>query len=81
VAKKRWIQSAVKHPGVEKKRAQEHGISTHEQLERDSHSSDPTLRGRGNLGLRFEKGGDLHRGKSEKPKHTLRDLYKTKKKG
>lgn len=75
MAKKKWIKSAVRHPGVEKERAKEHGISTHEQLERDAHSSDPTLRGRGNLGLRFEKGGDLHKKKSSR----VRDLYKGKK--
>ncbi len=55
-----FIKKAIKHPGIEKQRAKEHGISTHEQLERDAHSDNPTLRGRGELGLRFEKGGDLH---------------------
>ena len=65
MAKKGWISKSIKHPVVEKQRAKEHGISTHEQLEKDAHSSNPTLRGRGNLGLRFEKGGDLHRGKKK----------------
>ena len=60
MAKKGWISKGIKHPGIEKERAKEHGISTHEQLERDAHSSNPTLRARGNLGLRFQKGGDLH---------------------
>jgi hypothetical protein len=63
-----FIQKAIKHPGIEKKRAAEHGISTHEQLERDAKSDDPTLRGRGALGLRFEKGGDLHHGSKPKSK-------------
>ena len=49
----KWIQKAIRHPGIEKKRAAEHGISTHEQLERDAHSSNPTLERRGNLGLRL----------------------------
>ena len=62
---KKWIQGAVKHPGVEKAKAKRNGISTHEQLERDSHSSNPKVRARGNLGLRFEKGGDLHAGKKK----------------
>jgi hypothetical protein len=62
--KKGWISKAIKHPGIEKERAREHGISTHAQLERDAHSSNPTLRGRGNLGLRFEKHGDLHSAKA-----------------
>lgn len=56
----KWISGAIKHPGIEKQRAARNGISTHQQLEKDSHSSNPTLRARGNLGLRFEKGGDLH---------------------
>jgi len=64
--KKNWIKGAIKHPGVEKERAKEHGVSTHEQLEEDSHSSNPTLRARGNLGLRFEGGGDLHKKKKKK---------------
>lgn len=64
MAKKRWISGAIKHPGIEKERAARNGISTHEQLERDAHSDNPTLRGRGNLGLRFEKGGDLHKSKT-----------------
>lgn len=58
--KKGWISGAIKHPGIEKERAKRNGVSTHEQLEKDSHSGNPTLRARGNLGLRFQKGGDLH---------------------
>jgi hypothetical protein len=53
---KKWIQKAVKHPGVEIAKAKRAGISTHEQLVKDSHSSDPTTRGRGKLGLRFQSG-------------------------
>lgn len=60
MAKRGWISKVVKHPGIEKQRAKENGVSTHEQLERDARSSSPTIRGRGNLGLRFEKHGDLH---------------------
>lgn len=54
--KKKWIQGAVKHPGIEKAKARAAGISTHEQLEKDSHSDDPSNRKRGLLGLRFERG-------------------------
>lgn len=63
-----WIKKAVSpsHKGVEIARAKSHGVSTHQQLETDSHSSNPTLRGRGKLGLRFEKGGDLHSASAEK---------------
>ncbi len=69
---KGWIKSAIKHPGIEEKRAKEHGISTHEQLEKDAHSSNPTLRGRGNLGLRFEKGGDIHADAKKRADHRYR---------
>lgn len=57
---KNWIGGAVRHPGIEKKKAAAAGISTHEQLEKDAKSSDPKVRGRGILGLRFQRGGDLH---------------------
>lgn len=50
---KNWIKKAIKHPGVEKAKAKANGISTHEQLVKDSQSSDPTTRGRGQLGLRL----------------------------
>jgi hypothetical protein len=53
---KNWIKGAVKHPGVEKAKAKRNGVSTHQQLEKDAKSSDPTTRGRGQLGLRFERG-------------------------
>lgn len=56
----KFIKSAIKHPGIEKAKAKRNGISTHEQLEKDSHSKNASVRARGNLGLRFEKGGDLH---------------------
>lgn len=62
---KGWISGAISHKGIEKRRAKENGISTHAQLEKDSHSSNPTLRARGNLGLRFEKGGDLHHSRAD----------------
>jgi len=41
----------IKHPGVEKAKAKAAGISTHEQLVKDRHSSDKKTRARGNLGL------------------------------
>ena len=51
---KKWIAGAVKRPGRETRRAKEHGISVHEQLERDAKSKNKSLRGAGQLGLRFE---------------------------
>lgn len=61
--KKKWIKGAVKHPGRETRRAKEHGVSVHQQLETDSHSSNSSLRAAGNLGLRFE---GMHHGKKKK---------------
>ena len=54
-----FIKGAIRHPGREKRRSAEHGISVHEQMVRDSHSDNPSLRGAGALGLRLT-GGDLH---------------------
>ncbi len=45
----------IKHPGVEIEKAKRNGISTHEQLVRDSHSSDKSTRAKGNLGLALSK--------------------------
>ena len=61
MAKDKWLGGAIKHRGIEKEKAAAAGISTHQQLEKDSHSKDPSVRGRGILGLRFQKGGDLHK--------------------
>lgn len=65
----KFIKSAIKHPGRETERAKESGRSVHEQMEHDSKSSNPSLRGAGNLGLRLT-GGDL------KPHKSARDRYK-----
>ena len=51
----KFIAKAIKHPGRETERAKEHGISVHEQMVKDSHSKDSSLRGAGNLGLRLSK--------------------------
>jgi hypothetical protein len=53
---KKWIAGAVKHPGALTAEAQASGRSKLEQAEVDSHSSDPSKRGRGLLGIRFLKG-------------------------
>lgn len=52
---KKWIQGAVKHPGALTEEAKNSGRSKLQQAEVDSHSSDPSKRGRGLLGLRFIK--------------------------
>lgn len=53
--KKKWIQGAVKHPGALTAAARRNGVSKLQEAERESHSSDPSIRGRGKLGLRFIK--------------------------
>jgi hypothetical protein len=45
----------VKHPGALTREASESGRSKLQQAEVDSHSSDPSKRGRGLLGIRFIK--------------------------
>ena len=57
----RFIQSAVKHPGALTRAARESGRSKREEAEKESHSPNPSIRGRGALGLRFMRGGDLHK--------------------
>ena len=58
MAKGGFIKGAVKHPGRERARAAASGRSVHAQMEHDSHSKDPSVRGAGALGLRLT-GGDL----------------------
>lgn len=60
-----FIKGAIKHPGREKRRAARNGVSVHTQMERDAHSSNPSLRGAGKLGLRLT-GGDLAKGRKRK---------------
>ena len=55
MAKKKWIGSAVKHPGALTAAAQRHGVSKLQEAEEESKSSNPSIRGRGALGLRFIK--------------------------
>lgn len=50
---KHWIQGAVKHPGALSRAAKEHGKSKLAEAESESHSSNPHIRARGNLGKRF----------------------------
>ena len=50
---KKWIQGAVSHPGAEKAAAARNGRSTMQEAEVESHSSNPSIRGRGLLAKRF----------------------------
>lgn len=52
MAKKKWISSAIKHPGAEKRAAARAGESTHQYME--EHKHDPGKAGsRARLGLRL----------------------------
>lgn len=55
MAKKHFIAGAIKRPGIEKRRAAAAGISTHEELERDAKSENPTRRREGVLGLTLSR--------------------------
>ena len=71
MAKKKWIGGAVKHPGALTRAAEQHGVSKKEEAERESHSSNPKIRARGNLGKRFlgtAKRGNIRHAK----RHTAR---------
>ncbi len=52
----KWIQKAVKHPGALSRAAERAGRSKLQEAEKESHSSNPHIRARGNLGKRFIKG-------------------------
>ena len=52
----KFIQKAVKHKGRMTKLAARHGVSLGEEIAKDVHSKDPSLRGAALLGRRFRKG-------------------------
>jgi hypothetical protein len=53
--KKNWIKGAVRHPGALTAAASAHGVSKLQEAEKESHSSNPHIRARGALGIRFVK--------------------------
>ncbi len=55
MTKKHWIGGAVKHPGALTAAAKEHGVSKLQEAEKEAHSKNPHIRGRGLLGERFIK--------------------------
>jgi len=52
----KWLQKALVRPGKLTEEARESGRSKLQQAEVDSHSSNPSKRGRGVLGVRLIKG-------------------------
>jgi len=55
-----FLKSSIKHPGALTREAKESGRSKLQQAEHDAHSSDPSIRGRGELGERLIS-GDIHK--------------------
>lgn len=55
MAKRKWLSGAVKHKGALTAAASEHGVSKLQEAEKESHSSNPHIRARGALGIRFIK--------------------------
>jgi hypothetical protein len=56
----KFLQKAIKHPGALTRAAKQHGVSKMEEAQKESHSSNPHIRARGNLGKRLI-GGDLRK--------------------
>ena len=56
-----WIGHAIKHPGRMKRGAKRAGMSLKAYERKESHSSDKSLASAARLGLRFGRGGDLHK--------------------
>lgn len=71
MAKKRWLQTAIKHPGAEKKAAAAAGMSTHGYMEKHEHDSEKSG-DRARLGLRLEKGT----GKKKSSKKMMKKMYR-----
>lgn len=59
----KFIQKAVKRPGRLTKLAEKHGVSLGEEIAKDVHSKDPSLRGAALLGRRFRSGEFKHKGR------------------
>ena len=51
--KRKWLSGAIHHPGALTKAASEHGVSKLQEAEKESHSDNPHIRGRGQLGVRL----------------------------
>ena len=52
---KNWIEKAIKHPGSETAAAERHGVSTHQEAEKESGSASPSIRKRGTLALTLQR--------------------------
>lgn len=72
---KKWLQGtkkkagAIKHPGALKAAARQHGLSTKQEAEKESHSPNKSIRSRGILGKRLlgiAKHGNIKHDKRKK---------------
>jgi hypothetical protein len=67
--------AVVKHPGALKAAAKRHGLTTKEEAAKESHSSNPKIRSRGNLAKRFlgtAKRGNIPKRKAKGHKRVAR---------
>jgi hypothetical protein len=62
-ARGEWNPTHPSKRGAETAKAKRAGRSLHAQAEKDSHSSDPTVRGRGVFALNAQRGKFKHAGK------------------
>lgn len=53
MAEKKWLSSAIRRPGALTAAAKKHGVSKLQEAEKESHSKNPHIRGRGTLGVRL----------------------------
>ena len=68
----------VKHPGALKAAEKRHGVSTKQEAQKESHSSNPKIRSRGNLAKRFlgtaKRGNMKKRGKRPSRKSSVKKV-------
>lgn len=71
----KWLQGtskskgAIKHPGALKAAARQHGLTTKQEAEKESHSPNKSIRSRGILGKRLlgiAKHGNIKHGRRKK---------------
>ncbi len=68
MAKDKWIEGAVSHPGAVKKAAAKHGKSVAAEAKSESHSPNKKIAARGRLALRFTghaKKGNIRKAKAK----------------
>ena len=64
MATEKWNPVHPSKRGAETAKAKRHGVSLSAQAEKDSHSSDPKIRGRGIFALNAQRGKFKHSSRS-----------------